>query len=132
MGFVVGQCSGEHITWCTGFSRARHVVRDDLESTAARAEALVQMSELSSARQAHEGATVAPGNDVALRALQDPSRRPPVLRDPIPDDILNVVPTRLFTLDSEEFARNVTSAKRGSAGGAVRHDSRASAGHFRV
>ena len=108
------------------------VVRDDLESRAARAEALVQMGELSSARQALEGAVVAPGNDVTLRALQDPSRRPLVLRDPIPDDISNVVPTQLFTLDSEEFARNVRSAKRGAAGGAVRHDSRASAGHFRV
>ena len=55
-------------------------------------------------------------NDVTLRALQDPSRRPPVWRDPIPDDILNVVPTRLFAVDSEEFARNVRSAKRGAAG----------------
>ena len=84
--------------------------------------------ELSSARQALEGAAVAPGNDVALRALQDPSKRPPVLRDPIPDDILNVVPTRLSTLDSEEFARNVRSAKRGAAGRA----SGMTAEHLRV
>ena len=44
-------------------------------------------------------------------------RRPPVLWDPIPDDILNVVPRRQFVLDPEEFAHNVRSAKRGAAGG---------------
>ena len=100
------------------FSRKRRVIHDDLESRAARAEALVQMGELSSARQALEGAALAPGNDITLRAFQDPSRRPPVLRDPIPDDLLNVVPSPLFTLDSKEIARNVRNAKR--------------VGHFRV
>ena len=114
------------------FSRRRRVIRDDVESRAAQAEALVQMGELSSPHQALEGAAVAPGNDVTLRALQDPPRRPPVLRDPIPDDVLNVVPTRLFALDSEEFARNVRSAKRGASGGPSGIDSRASAGHFGV
>ena len=44
-----------------GFSRRRRrVVHDDAEAWAARAEALVQLGELSAARQAFEGASVAP------------------------------------------------------------------------
>ena len=97
------------------FSRRRRVNRDDLESRAARAEALVQMGELSSARRALEGAAIAPGNEATRAALSNPLRRPPVLRDPIPDDILNVVPRRQFVLDPEEFARNVRSARRAFA-----------------
>ena len=97
--------------------RRRRVNRDDLESRAARAEASVQMGELSSARRALQGAAIAPGIEATRAALSDPLRRPPVLRDPIPDDILNVVPRRQFVVDPEEFARNVRSAKRGAAGG---------------
>ena len=99
------------------FSRRRRVTHDDLESRAAWAEALVQMEELSSARQAFEGAAVLLGNGATLTALQNPSRRPSVLRDPSPDDILNVVLICLLVLDREECARNVRSAKRGAAGG---------------
>ena len=97
--------------------RRRRANHDDLESRAARAEALVQMGELSSARQALEGATVAPGNEETRAALQNPERRPPCLRDPIPPDILNAAPVEPLVLDAEDFARNMRSAKRGAARG---------------
>ena len=97
--------------------RRRRANHDDQESRAARAEALVQMGELSSARQALEGAAVAPGNEETRAALQNPERRPPCLLDPIPPDILNAAPVEPFVLDAEDFARNVRSAKRGAAGG---------------
>ena len=71
--------------------RRRRHARDDLETRAARAEALVQMGELSAARQALEGAAVAPGDDATRSALQNPAKRPPVLRDPIPADIMNAM-----------------------------------------
>ena len=63
--------------------RSRRQDTDNVESRAARAEALVHMGELSAARQALEGAAVAPGTRDTLNALQDPERRHPVLRDPI-------------------------------------------------
>ena len=49
---------------------------DELEVRASRALHLCQLGELSSARQALEGATVAPGDLATLRALTDPDRRP--------------------------------------------------------
>ena len=97
--------------------QSRRRVHDNLESRAARAEALVHMGELSAARQALEGAAVAPGNRETLNALQNPVRHPPVLRDPIPQDILHVAPTEQFCLDFDTFTRNIRSARRGAAGG---------------
>ena len=97
--------------------RRRRQARDDLESRAARAEALLQMGELSAARQALEGAAVAPGDDATRSALQNPAKRPPVLRDPIPDDILNAMPTTPIVVDPEGIARNLRNARRGVAGG---------------
>ena len=54
--------------------RQRRPVRDDVESRAARAEALVHMGELSAARQVLEGAPLAPGTNATLAML--PLRRP--------------------------------------------------------
>ena len=101
-----------------GFSRRRRrVVHDDVEARAARAEALVQLGELSAARQALEGASVAPGNTATLAELQNPQKRPPILRDPIPPDLVDVVPANPLVLDPESIARNIRSARRGAAGG---------------
>ena len=66
-------------------------MHDDVEAPAARAEALVQLGELSAARQAIEGASVAPGNTATLAELQNPQKRPPILQDPIPADLVDVV-----------------------------------------
>ena len=55
----------------------------DLERGAARAESLVHMGELSAARLALEGNSVAPSDEATLLALRDPETHP------IPEDILS-------------------------------------------
>ena len=55
---------------------------DDPQRRADRAEALVQMGELSAGRHALEGAPIAPGTEATLKAFQDPLKRPPTPRDP--------------------------------------------------
>ena len=47
-----------------------------------RVDALVHMGELSFARQALEGATLAFGTEATLNALRDPAKRPPEPRAP--------------------------------------------------
>ena len=78
---------------------------------------LVQLGELSSARQALEGAELAPGTQTTLNALKDPSKRPPVPRDPLPRDISDFIPAREFELEEHKFARNLRSSRRGAAAG---------------
>ena len=82
-----------------------------------RALHLVQLGELSSARQALEGAEIAPGDRNTLAALQDPVRRPAIPRDPLPEDLLTHVPARVFELDKGMFSKNLRSARRGAAAG---------------
>ena len=82
-----------------------------------RAEGLVQMGELSAGRQALEGTSLAPGNRPTLDALQDPQRRPPDPRDPIPRLVLDFVLEVPFDFDETKFASNVRSARRGAAAG---------------
>ena len=100
-----------------GRRRRRRRPGDDLERRAARAEMLVHLGELSSARQALEGASVAPGSDQTLAMLSDPAKRPPVLRDPIPEEVSRHVPSSPFELDEHRLLRNLRSARRGAAGG---------------
>ena len=88
-----------------------------MSQRADRALRLVQLGELSSARQALEGAEVAPGDRNTLAALQDPVRRPAFPRDPLPEDLLTRVPARLFELDKGMFSKNLRSARRGAAAG---------------
>ena len=90
-------------------------VGNDVEVRAARAEALVQVGELFSARQALEGAELAPGNRATLGALRNTDRRPPNLRDPLPPELVNFQPTSLFQLDEDRFLKNLRSARRGAA-----------------
>ena len=89
---------------------------DDVESRAARGLFFTQ-GELSSARQALEGAEVAPGNLATLGALTDTTRRPAVPREPLPRRILEMAPAHPFRLDEDRFSKNLRSAKRGAAGG---------------
>ena len=100
-------------------SRRRRTRRagNDIEFRAARAEALVQVGELSSAREALEGAELAPGNRATLAALRNPDRRPPTLRDPLPPELVNFQPTTLFELDENRFLKNLRSSRRGAAAG---------------
>ena len=64
--------------------RSRRRDGDDGERRAARAEMLVGLGELSSARQALEGASLAPGTEETRQLLTDRRKRPPELLDPIP------------------------------------------------
>ena len=60
---------------------------------------------------------MAPGIRATPAALKDPERRPPVLRDPVPPDILNVNPVEQFSLDMDVFSSTIRSARRRAAGG---------------
>ena len=95
----------------------RRVHDDDLEKRVARAELLCHLGELSSARQALEGATLAPGNSDTLDQLKDPTRRPPRPREPLPHDVVSHVPGRAFELDEQLLSRNLRSVRRGAAAG---------------
>ena len=72
---------------------------DELERRAARAEMLVGLGELSSARQALEGADLAPGTENTKRLLTDRNKRPPELLDSIPTEVANNVPPVPVALD---------------------------------
>ena len=78
-----------------------------------RAEALVHMGELSSSRQAFEGASLAPGTDDTLVAW----RRRLVPRDAIPEHLTRSAPQVPFALDEGQLNKYLRSAKRGAAPG---------------
>ena len=66
------------------------------------------MGELSSGMAALEAAEVAPGSEATLQQLQNPSRRPPRPREPIPEHLLK---RDQFELD-EKFLQKLRSAQR--------------------
>ena len=76
--------------------------RED-EARAARALSLVHMGELSAARQALEGAPLAPGTHATLRALTDPERRPAFPREPLSAEVAHMQPAMPFQLDTDFF-----------------------------
>ena len=94
-------------------ARQRKRQRPGLDHRVSRAEALVHMGELSSARQALEGASLAPGTDDTLVAL----RRAAVVRDAIPEHLIRSAPEVPFALDEAQLNKNLRSAKRGAAPG---------------
>ena len=93
---------------CRGSRRIRQARADSVENRAERAQALAQLGELSSARQALEGFRTAPGSLPTLRALTNPDRRP--ARDPLPQSVVEHQATAAFALDPERFLRNVRCA----------------------
>ena len=95
--------------------RRRDTQSNEMERRAARALSLVQMGELSSGRQALEGASLAPGSEQTLNSLRDPERRPPRPRDPIPRDILEHQPAIPFELAEFQFVVNLRTSRRGAA-----------------
>ena len=74
-----------------------------LDKRVSRVHHLVQLGELSSGREALEGAALAPGT----------TERPPRPREAIPE----IPPHKLFELDEVSFSRNLRSAKKGAASG---------------
>ena len=96
--------------------RRRREQKDELSRLAERALGFVQMGELSTARQALEGARLAPGNDETLQVLRDPEKRPPLLRETLSEAVRSADPDP-FELDGELFLQCVRSSRRGVAGG---------------
>ena len=79
------------------------------------AEVLVHLGELSAARQALEGAEVAPGSMETLNALR---KRPAVPREVCLPELIRHRPEVLFALDEDHLLnKNLRSAKKGAAGG---------------
>ena len=97
--------------------RQRRRGAHDVEQRAIRAETLIQVGELSHARQVLEGADLAPGNQATLDVLRDQSRRPALSREPLPEELTNFTPTRAFELDESKFNKNLQSSRRGAAAG---------------
>ena len=60
---------------------------------------VVQMGELSSARQALEGAEIAPGLHATLQALTNEDRRPAIHREPLPQGVIDFIPAVEFSLE---------------------------------
>ena len=87
--------------------RRRRQSTDDLAKRAERAVTLVQMGEVSRARQALEGAQLAPGTLDTLRALTDPRKRPPVPREVLSRTIQEFQPREQFVLDAEKVLDGV-------------------------
>ena len=96
--------------------RRRRPQGDDVRRRADRAEALVQMGELSAGRAALEGASLVPGSETTRRALVDESRRPSEPREPLRDDLFQHRGPR-FSLDHDIFPKNIRVARRGAAAG---------------
>ena len=86
---------------------------NDVERRAIRAQHLVLLGELSSARQALEGADLAPPTDQTLSSLRTRPTRP---RAPLPLEIFHFRPASPLQLDEDVFAKNIRSSKRGVAG----------------
>ena len=76
---------------------------DELEVRASQALHLCQLGELTTTRQALDGATVAPGDLATLRGLTDPDRRPTLQRVPLSREVIECEPDRPFVLDPVEF-----------------------------
>ena len=87
---------------------------NDVERRAIRAQHLVLLEELSSARQALEGADLAPPTDQTLSSLRTRPARP---RAPLPLKIFHLRPASPLQLDEDVFSKNIRSSKRGVAGG---------------
>ena len=96
--------------------RSRRRERED-EARAARALLLVHMGELSAARQALEGAPMAPGTHATLRALTDPERRPAFPREPLSAEVAHMQPAVPFQLDTDLFLVNLRKSRKGAAPG---------------
>ena len=90
---------------------------DNVEKRAERAQALVELGELSSARQALGGATCAPGDDTTKAVLTNPAKRPPELRVPFPEELIRHRHATQFSLDQDRFWKCVRKRRKGAAGG---------------
>ena len=79
--------------------------------------ARVRQGQLSRARQVLTAGVLAPGDDTTLAALRDPARRPPVPRQEIAAESLQVDPAHRVALTVQQVAEALRSTKRGAAPG---------------
>ena len=77
-------------------------------------QALVQLGELSVVHHVLEGSSGP--TQATLDALQNPEKRPPEPREPLPDDMWERRGPA-FCLDRDVFAKNLRCSRRGAAGG---------------
>ncbi|CAE7533395.1 unnamed protein product [Symbiodinium natans] len=99
-------------------SRTRQPTTPDAsEARAAAACARVRRGEISRARQVLTAAALAPGDEATLRALTDPSRRPPQPLRPVPQHVMNHHPAEEVALSKQQVADALRTSKRGSAAG---------------
>ena len=82
-----------------------------------RARHLVQLGELSAARQALTAGPLAPGTVQTLHELQDPQRRPPEPYTPLSQHLLQFAPRRNVHLPAATVLHNLRRSKKGSAPG---------------
>ena len=114
----VGRVDGGRSGWKVCPGQATTTSERHLERRPARALGLAQLEECSSARQALEGAAVAPGDEKTRKALSDETQEAQEAKAPLgrrsshsgssPD---------LLVLDTELLMKTLRSAKQGSAGG---------------
>ena len=104
--------------------RRRQHQDDGLQKRVDQAHNLVQLGELSAARQALEGANVAPGNLANLRALTNQDRRPPVARQELSQEILRSEPAEPFELNGDALLVCLRTARRGCSSWTIGDDCR--------
>ena len=113
----VSRATGGQVHQSSVRRRRRQHQDDGIQKRVDRAPNLVQLGELSAARQALEGANVAPGNLVTLGALTNQDRRPPFARQELSQEILHSEPAEPFVLDGDAFLVYLRTARRGAAPG---------------
>ena len=108
---------GQRFGCCSSTNEAPTTSSSDCTDVRAeRAHRLIQVGELSAARQALEGDPPAPGHNATLRLLRDPDRRPAAPRGPLaPVD--GTSPDSLVDLEKDRLLKNLRSARRRAAGG---------------
>ena len=91
--------------------------QDTIENRTRRAETLVQLGELSSARKALEGASLAPGTEATLTVVTNVEKRPSRPREPLPREVVEHAPVTPFDLDEKMFLLCLRFSRRDAATG---------------
>ena len=113
----ISRCTRAQVHQSSVRRRRRQHQDDGIQKRVDRAHNLVQLGELSAARQALEGANVAPVNLATLRALTNQVRRPPVARQELGQEILRSEPAEPFELVGDALLVCFMTARRGAAPG---------------
>ena len=113
----VGNVNGRCFGWKVCPSQTTKISERHCGVQGSESSRLAQLGELLSARQALEGAAVAPGDKKTWKALSDKTKRAKRQRHPLEDELLPMVPPDPLVLDIELMMKTLRSAKKRSAGG---------------